>query len=307
MPRLGFVGKKTWALLFTSVMLFFVLPIYLKTSDGRNLPVFHGKPEDGINSKAAKFKELKEDLQSHGISTPIEKDGSNNAVPVIVPHETAEDVAIIAGKTRDDNVDWIFDFCEEFLCTPYIYTMDEDPEENFLLPYSTNGRESSVYLSYMIDYYDQLHPYNIFIHSREEQWHSDIAGPNTRNVLSNLRLDAVSLKGYANLRCSNDLGCPSTMHQKNPLRHDLEYQYLMDELPNLYAHFLGADPSEAPVDIGHQCCAQFAVTSEKIQVRTKEDYLRIMEWIATTDMSDNYGIGWLLEKLWHIFLGMPPV
>jgi hypothetical protein len=134
-----------------------------------------------------------------------------------------------------------------------------------------------------------------------------VAGPNTPNVLANLRYEAVSINGYVNLRCTNRPGCPSTIFQANPVTIDWDYQYMINQLPELLGYLLGIDPSEAPTDIGHQCCAQFAVTRERIQERPQSDYIRILEWIATTDMTDNYGIGWLIEKLWHIIFGMPAV
>jgi hypothetical protein len=31
-----------------------------------------------------------------------------------------------------------------------------------------------------------------------------------------------------------------------------------------------------------------------------------MIWTGTTDMTDNYGIGWLMEKIWHVMFAMPP-
>ena len=192
-------------------------------------------------------------------------------------------------------------------CISYIYTLDTEPDGEFLVPYSRKGHEASAYLSYIVDNYDNLAPYTIFIHGNGEQWHNDVAGPNTQKVLANLRYEAVSINGYVNLRCTNRPGCPSTIFQSFPASVDFDYQYMINQLPESLGHLLGIDPSEAPTDIGHQCCAQFAVTRDRIQERSRDDYIRILEWIATTDMTDNYGIGWLMEKLWHIIFGMPAV
>ncbi|KAJ5291782.1 hypothetical protein N7478_001033 [Penicillium angulare] len=223
------------------------------------------------------------------------------------PHETASDVTIVAAKAKPEYTGWISEFCEEYQCTSYIYSLDEKPEEGFMVPYARKGHEASAYLSYIIDYYDELRPYTIFIHGRPEQWHNDVGGPSTKNVLANLRYEAVSINGYVNLRCTNRPGCPSTIFQAFPVMVDFDYQYLIDQLPQIFNDLLGIDPSDVPSDIGHQCCAQFAVTKEKIQERPRSDYIRILEWIATTDMTDNYGIGWLIEKLWHVIFGMPAV
>ncbi|KAJ5174661.1 uncharacterized protein N7482_000538, partial [Penicillium canariense] len=206
-------------------------------------------------------------------------------------HTGAEDVAIVAATTAKDDVQWIYEFCEEGRArNPHFY----------------QGHEASAYLAYLYDHYNDLHPYTIFIHGREDQWHNDIAGPRTYNVLQNLRYEAVEANGYVNLRCSTTPGCPSTLYQKDPKDHDRQYQYLLDQLPEILHYLLGIDPVDFPENIGHQCCAQFAVTRAKIRQRSRADYRKIMIWTGTTDMTDNYGIGWLTEKIWHMMFGMPP-
>ncbi|KAJ5118695.1 hypothetical protein N7526_010332 [Penicillium atrosanguineum] len=207
-------------------------------------------------------------------------------------HETAEDVTIVAARQGADSTDWIEEFCEDYPCNAYIYSLDDEPNPEFFEPYSRKGHEP---------------PYTIFLHGRSEQWHNDIAGPDTKNVLANLRYEAVSLKGYANLRCSNRPGCPSTLYQMHPVTLDFDYEYLIAQMPEILWQLLGLDASEVPEDIGHQCCAQFVLTRERIWERPKSDYIRILQWIAYTDMTDNYGIGWLIEKLWHFIFGMPAV
>lgn len=183
--------------------------------------------------------------------------------------------------------------------------MDLDGEEGLERPYFYQGHEASAYLAYLVDHYDKLHQYTIFLHGKEDQWHNDIAGPKTHNVLANLRYGAVEVNGYVNLRCASTPGCPSTLHQRNPQNHDQQYQYLVDQLPEILHYLIGIDPINFPENIGHQCCAQFAVSKAQIRKRSKADYLKIMIWTGTTDMTDNYGIGWLTEKIWHMIFGMP--
>ncbi|KAJ5242564.1 uncharacterized protein N7469_000891 [Penicillium citrinum] len=245
-------------------------------------------------------------MDSTGI-TPFNQNGNNPFHRWVPPHETAEDVTIVAAKAGSEDTNWIYDFCDEYRCTAYLYSLDENPSDDYLTPYSRRGHEASAYLTYIIDNYHRLAPYTIFIHGRTDQWHNDVAGPNTRNVLANLRYEAVSINGYVNLRCTNRPGCPSTMHQAFPVTIDEDYQYMIDQLPQILWDLLRIPPSETPDDIGHQCCAQFAVSRERIQERPLEDYIRILNWIATTDITDNYGLGWLIEKLWHIIFGMPAV
>lgn len=152
-----------------------------------------------------------------------------------------------------------------------MYSLDAQPDSEFLVPYSREGHEASAYLSYIIDNYDNLAPYTIFIHDQEEQWHNDVAGPNRPNVLANLRYEAISVNGYVNLRCTNRPGYPSTIFQAHPVAIDFDYQYMINQLPEVLGYLLGIDPSEVPTDIGYQCCAQFAVTRERIQERVQSD------------------------------------
>jgi hypothetical protein len=67
--------------------------------------------------------------------------------------------------------------------------LDESHGDDFLTPKSRKGHEASAYLTYIIDNYYLLAPYTIFIHGREDQWHNDVAGPHTRNVIANLRYE----------------------------------------------------------------------------------------------------------------------
>ncbi|OGE56511.1 hypothetical protein PENARI_c003G12444 [Penicillium arizonense] len=84
--------------------------------------------------------------------------------------------------------------------TAFIYSTDKRPELDLHLAHSRRGREVSAYLSYVIDYYDDLPPYSIFIHADEKQRHNDLFGPKTSTILQNLRPEAVEAKGYLNLR-----------------------------------------------------------------------------------------------------------
>ncbi|KAE8352226.1 hypothetical protein BDV28DRAFT_135553 [Aspergillus coremiiformis] len=231
-----------------------------------------------------------------GIKTPLIR-GSN-------------DVALVAPKTRDENVRWMATFCKQFGCTPYIYTTDEIPEEDYLHPRTLKGHEAAAYLTYIVDHYDHLSPFTIFIHGKDEHWHNDAAGPKTSNVLLNLRFEAARAYGYVNLRCLAVPGCPDSLHPAVNQKTDLEYHQLVEDFPQIYYELFGE--SDAPSQVGHQCCGQFIVTRDRIRQRPRSDYERLLHWVGNTTRTDSYGIGWTLEKLWHIIFGMnavhcPPV
>ncbi|KAJ5820528.1 hypothetical protein N7474_006119 [Penicillium riverlandense] len=229
-------------------------------------------------------------------------------IPIYVPpFKRKDDVGLVVSKAGDEDINWVLDFCERFKCTPYIYSLADVPEDGYLAPYTNMGHEASAYLSYLVDHYDSLHPYTIFIHGKEEHWHNDVAGPKTMNQIPNLRFEAIDAKGFVNLRCLSIPGCPNSLYPSIIQQTDIDYQYLTDNFPEIYSELFGVDPDTAPSQLGHKCCGQFAVTRERIQERPWKDYNRILQWVVKAEWSDSYGIGWLMEKLWHVIFGMPPI
>ncbi|KAE8152888.1 hypothetical protein BDV25DRAFT_169871 [Aspergillus avenaceus] len=220
-------------------------------------------------------------------------------------HRNSDDVALVAPKANWDQVEWIEKFCETFKCTPNIYTMDANPEDGYLIPRTIQGHEAAAYLTYIVDNYDSLAPFTLFVHGGEDHWHNDMAGPKTYHALYSLRLEAVKAYGYANLRCLWTPGCPDTLHPSIIQKSDEAYEYLVDMFPEIYSELFGVNETEVPQKFAHQCCAQFAVTRERIRERPLSDYERILNWVENTHVTDSYGIGWTVEKIWHILFGMP--
>lgn len=88
---------------------------------------------------------------------------------------------------------------------------------------------------------------------------------------------------------------------------DIEAHDIRAYFSEAYQQVLGVKAEEVPVEIGNVCCGQFAVSRDRILARPREDYKRILRWVAETDLTDNFGVGWVLEKLWHIIFGMDAV
>lgn len=191
--------------------------------------------------------------------------------------------------------------------TPFIYTTEKSPEPGLLVPPTLRGRESPAYLSYVVDFYDHLPDYSVFVHAYPEQWHNDLFGPLTHNTLRNIRFEAVDAHGYVNLRCQHDPGCPTGVYPLSPTRADFENHDIRAYFSDAYRQIFNVPADEVPEAIGNVCCGQFAVSRERIRARPKEDYRRILDWAATTELTDDFGVGWVLEKLWHIIFGMGAV
>lgn len=237
-------------------------------------------------------------------------------------------IALVIPKTRSDDLQWLQEYLRTQYVnsslpslsaanhclrlrnntTPFIFSMSRRRETELLIPHSTRGREVAAYLSYVIDYYDQLPSYSIFIHAGEEQRHNDLFGPRTRTVLENLRLEAVDAKGYVNLRCQHSPGCPSHVHPNHPTETDIKNRDTRAYFAQIYKDLFGPD-AKVPDVIGGVCCAQFAVSRDQIRRRPKRDYIRMMEWVdqGSKEIVDSYGVGWAFEVVWHVVFSMEDV
>ena len=202
-------------------------------------------------------------------------------------------ISTVVASQRGDNTTWL----QELLPTwqHNIYVTDN---ANVTLSVPRNkGRESMVYLTYIIDNYFDLPDIVIFLHAERYQWHNDDPLYDNARSLSRLRLHYVRQEGYANLRCTWWLGCP---HEIRPL--DSEATVITNEThaDEVYAAgFRYLFPGvEVPESVGVSCCAQFAVARERILSRPREDYKRYREWLMDTELSDDLS-GRILEYSWH--------
>jgi hypothetical protein len=163
------------------------------------------------------------------------------------------------------------------------------------------------YIHYIIENYDNLPSIIAFMHAHRDgypvAWHTD--SPNHSNVwsLQNLQLDYVKEQGYVNLRCIQSPGCPGGLQPfRDPPGSDddplTETEDLMHEIwPILFPN------EEMPRAFSVPCCAQFAVTRERVLARPKSDYIRWRDWLVKTDLLDVKS-GGIMEYMWHVIFGM---
>ncbi|KAF3927472.1 hypothetical protein ABW21_db0209044 [Orbilia brochopaga] len=213
---------------------------------------------------------------------------------------------VILGKTKSENTSWVKDKLPDW--RPIIYSMDEpESTENFHVSVN-KGREAMAYLTYLVDYYDDLSDINVFIHAHEEgypqAWHNEFWKEEYSIVtmLQRLKLDNVYENGYVNLRCNGKPGCEPVKPQPATADPEDPEKSLERGLRKLWEHMYGN--ISLPEEVGVPCCAQFAVTRERIRQNTRELYIRAREWILWTGEEDP---GRPLEYFWHIMFGMPPV
>lgn len=65
-------------------------------------------------------------------------------------------------------------------------------------------------------------------------------------------------------------------------------------------------PDFVPGEVGAACCAQFAVSRERVLERPKSDYEGLRRWVTETEKDDAQS-GRVLEFLWHVIFGMDAV
>ncbi|CAD0098392.1 unnamed protein product [Aureobasidium mustum] len=213
------------------------------------------------------------------------------------------DKAVVMGALSIDDVAWATTKLRGW--DAFVYTVDNDTA----MPFHTDrnkGKEANAYLTYIIQNYDSLHETVAFVHSHEfgwlKAWHTDAKQHSNVKSLNSLNVDFVQRNGYANLRCLPNPGCPDEIHR---------LQEPMDESKTSEAVFAAAwreifDNDDVPEVVGVACCAQFAASKQQILQRTKEEYLRMHEWLMNTELDDQKS-GWVFEYLWHIIFGQESV
>jgi len=161
------------------------------------------------------------------------------------------------------------------------------------------------YLTYVIDHYDTLPAIIAFLHAHEIAEHADTPNNSNAEALRMLKLNWVKKNGYVNLRCNPDPGC----FTKNPhITPDIYIEMFTGTSTdvNRTATYTGIRNIEVPLRVGQACCAQFAVTRERVRQRPKSDYELFRQWLLDTALDDAKS-GRIFEYLWHIIFGMRAV
>ncbi|KAF2029245.1 hypothetical protein EK21DRAFT_101313 [Setomelanomma holmii] len=208
--------------------------------------------------------------------------------------------AVVVASQASENATWLTEYFPQF--EKNIYRVD-DHDAPLTVPMN-KGRESMVYLTYIIDHYDNLPDNVLFIHPNRYQWHNDDPDYDGLSMLRHFQLPYLENEGYVNIRCAWSLGCPNEI---KPLAEEGEHREAVHaggDYKQAFQHLFPGE--EVPSAVGVSCCAQFAATKEKIRERKKSEYQRYRGWIMDTNLSDSIS-GRVLEYSWHMIFGKPPV
>ena len=96
-----------------------------------------------------------------------------------------------------------------------------------------------------------------------------------------------------NLRCAWWLGCPVEIR---PLEKAPSFLHASIEYKSAFRKLLPGH--KVPSQVGVACCAQFGITGETVRRNSKAQYLRMREWLLSTNLTDATS-GRILEYSWH--------
>ena len=259
------------------VVIIFNLWIYLERSSLVPTPRYSTLPEDGV----PKFDTAR--LREWEGGTPK-------------PPASAYSRTLVVGRLKSEDVSWIEQELPDI--SHAIYTVDDKFGPGPHTP-TNKGREAMVYLTYIIDHYDNLSDTTLFFHAEKETWHNNLLLDNdTPTIIRHLSDDRVARLGYMNTRCHLEPGCPSWIHLDRPaVDYDL---YAKPEEPIFTkAVFRGLFPYErAPPVLSQPCCAQFAVSRDRIRLNKLSDYVNWRRWLLHTPLDDGDS-GRVFEYLWQ--------
>ncbi|KAF3009881.1 hypothetical protein E8E13_010762 [Curvularia kusanoi] len=211
--------------------------------------------------------------------------GSADPTVLETKYRRKRTTAVVVASQANENATWI----EEAFPTweQNIYRVDV-PDAPLTVP-RNKGRESMVYLTYIIDHYDKLPDNVLFIHPNRYQWHNDDPDYDGLPMLRHFQLPYLEEQGYVNIRCAWALGCPAEI---KPLAEEGEHREAVHAGGDYKQAFMTLFPDKkVPKEVGVSCCAQFAATKEKIRERKKEEYIS----------------GRIFEYSWHMVFGKEPV
>ncbi|WEW57283.1 hypothetical protein PRK78_002748 [Emydomyces testavorans] len=201
---------------------------------------------------------------------------------------------LVVASLKSDNVSWLEENLPDWHANVYVV---DDPKAKLMVPMN-KGRESMVYLTYIIDHYDRLPDYMVFMHGQRYQWHNDDPIYDGVPIIRSLRLPYVEGVGFAPLRCTWVPGCPAEIYPLNPSENGRPARIAAERA---YAPaFRTLFPNmRVPKEVGATCSSQFAATRERVRQRRKSDYERMRQWLIETDLDDAIS-GRVMEYAWHM-------
>jgi len=201
---------------------------------------------------------------------------------------------LVMARTKQENVTWLDEVDLGPNINRMIYVAD-DPKAP-LHPPKNKGHEVMNYLTYIIDFYDNLPDVSIFMHSHRFAWHNDdLLNFDASEMIKRLSNERVQRQGYMNMRCHWMPGCPEWIHpgQIEPDKEKLEQALMAEAWAELF-------PGKSiPNVLAQPCCSQFALSRDKIRELPQETYSHFRDWLLRSEFRDTMS-GRIFEYLWQV-------
>lgn len=210
----------------------------------------------------------------------------NNSI-VIVSHHTK-------GRSKETkekrDIGWIGKFIRLGFHT-LVYDHDPPAQNSVNKLYSVDqnkGREASVYLKYIIDFYDSLQAYTVFIQDDEYSWHHH--GSLVKLIKNNIG-EEIRFKNLNNR-------CLSTI-----MNNDL-YPTMVEYFKKCLKPFIGPIEKYGDWTAGYKCCAQFIVHRDEVYKYPKKMYENMFKYMMNAS-DDEKAKGHMFEWTLHLLFDNP--
>ncbi|CAD6456387.1 5dd72dd2-5e97-4f65-977b-23592e0fb39b-CDS [Sclerotinia trifoliorum] len=218
---------------------------------------------------------------------------------IVKPYPGKYSKMLVIASTSEEDVSWVMEnFENDTSIQSTIYRAD-DPQAEYHPP-KNKGHEVMIYLSYIIENYNNLSDVSIFMHSHQTTWHNnELLDLDSAQMISRLSSERVIREGYMNLRCHWHPGCPDWMHPGIVEEDDNKQEQTI--MARAWLELFPLEP--VPDVLAQPCCAQFAVSKERIQTLPLARYIFYRDWLLRTELSD-YISGRVWEYIWQfVFSG----
>jgi hypothetical protein len=207
---------------------------------------------------------------------------------------------LVMPRMADENVDWVDEELPNIGKAIYIA---DDPSAP-LHPPKNKGHEVMIYLTYIIDHYDDLPDVSIFMHAHRYSWHNnDLHNHDAVEMIKMLSSERVQRLGYMNMRCHWNPGCPEWMHP-GVMEEDFNKQE-ETMMAKCWSELFPHEP--IPRVLAVPCCAQFALSRDRIRTIPLSTFKFYRNWLLKTELSD-YISGRIWEYIWQfVFTGQSSV
>ena len=206
------------------------------------------------------------------------------------PGSTYSRVLVIA-KTKEEDTHWLDELLPDVEKAVYV----ADDSSAALHPPKNKGHEVMIYLTYLIDHYDNIPDIMMFMHAHRWAWHNnDMMNHDAVEMVQRLSSERVTREGFMNMRCQWSPGCPDWIHPGNVDENINKPEELI--LAESWSEIFPESP--IPSVLAGPCCGQFAVSKERVHSIPRSKFVFYRDWLLKTKAND-YLSGRAWEYLWH--------